>query len=445
MLALNVDTLDETATNAMLQHLLGPDISPGLMSDLFARSGGNPFFLEELATLMRSKPDGRGSESLELPSSLQGLVSARLDGLPLIEREILEDASVLGRRGPAVALRRLAEVRGHTSIGDSLSALAEKDLLVITRVDTGDWSFRSDVVRDVVYGRLTKSERARRHFRIAEFVKAGGAGERSPDAVAFHLRRSAELVREIGRISGVPDGVRDDALVWLRAAALAASGSSTPDVALRLYSQALGLLNETENELRVDLLLSRARAGVDARHLTGARADVAQAGRLAREHGFEHLAARGQLYMGEIEQVSANYEISIELLTDAIGRFRELGAAAGEAEGLRNLGMTYLVAGRLDEAERCIDDALAIFTRKARKPARPGRARTWPGSPSCGECSPRPKRVLELRSSCLNCSATRWASAGPAACWPTYGCTKADSLKPKSWPRRPCGQRVRAR
>ena len=113
-------------------------------ADLLARSGGNPFFLEELAALVRDDRRPAGETwpfRTELPSSLQALVSARLDGLPAAEREILEDAAVLGRRGLVSALRRMAsELRGETSIADSLSALAEKDLLVVTRVDTGTWS-----------------------------------------------------------------------------------------------------------------------------------------------------------------------------------------------------------------------------------------------------------------------------------------------------------------
>jgi len=225
LISVSVDPLDEPAALAMLHHMLGPEIEPRLQADLLARSGGNPFFLEELAALVRD--DRRPvteprADRTELPSSLQALVSARLDGLPSQEREILEDAAVLGRRGAVSALRRMAsELRGQTAIADALGALAEKDLLVITRIDRGDWSFRSDLVRDVVYGRLTKSERARRHFGIADYLAHGDEAERTVDAIAYHYRRAAELASEIGKVAGLPDDLRLRALDWLQKAATA--------------------------------------------------------------------------------------------------------------------------------------------------------------------------------------------------------------------------------
>ena len=54
-----------------------------LAAALLERSGGNPFFLEELVTLLgEAGVVGGGPEATELPDTLRGLVAARLDGLP---------------------------------------------------------------------------------------------------------------------------------------------------------------------------------------------------------------------------------------------------------------------------------------------------------------------------------------------------------------------------
>ena len=77
---------------------------------LLDRSGGNPFFLEELVALVGdadlAEPgllDGTGALG-DLPDTLRGLVAARIDGLTPAERGSLEDASVWGRSGPIKAL-----------------------------------------------------------------------------------------------------------------------------------------------------------------------------------------------------------------------------------------------------------------------------------------------------------------------------------------------------
>jgi tetratricopeptide (TPR) repeat protein len=288
-------------------------------------------------------------------------VSARLDGLPAGEREILEDAAVLGRRGPVSALRRMAsELRGETSIADSLNALNEKDLLVVTRVDTGNWSFRSDLVRDVVYGRLTKSERARRHFGIADYLANGEETDRAVDAIAYHYRRAAELASEIGKVAGLPDDLRERALDWLQKAATAASSVATFDAAQRLFGQALALTREDDVDRRATLLLARAKAAIEARELPLARADIATAAELATD-SRPLLRARARLYLGEVEQCSGNYERAVRLLRDAATRYRELEVESGVAEALRYEGMTQLFAGRFADAERCTTEALSIF------------------------------------------------------------------------------------
>jgi class 3 adenylate cyclase/tetratricopeptide (TPR) repeat protein len=364
LISVSVDPLDEPAAQAMLHHLLGPEIEPRLEADLLARSGGNPFFLEELAALVRDdrRPAGEPRpQRTELPSSLQALVSARLDGLPSGEREILEDAAVLGRRGPVTALRRMAsELRGETSIADALGALAEKDLLVVTRIDRGDWSFRSDLVRDVVYGRLTKSERARRHFGIADYLVNSDEAERAVDAIAYHYRRAAELASEIGKVAGLPDDLRERALDWLQKAATAASSSANLDAAQRLFGQALSLARDEDLERRAELLLGRAKAAIEARELPLSRADIAAATELT-DDTLPLLRARAQLYLGEVEQCSGNYERAVQLLRDAAARYRELELESGVAEALRYEGMTHLFVGRFVDAERCTTEALSLF------------------------------------------------------------------------------------
>jgi predicted ATPase len=70
----------------------GSAVPPGAHADLLERAGGNPFYAEEFARMVLEGRSDRG-----LPGSVQGLIAARLDGLALDEKELLQDAAVVGR------------------------------------------------------------------------------------------------------------------------------------------------------------------------------------------------------------------------------------------------------------------------------------------------------------------------------------------------------------
>ena len=67
------------------------------------RAEGNPLFLEQL---LRNAEEGAITE---LPGTIQSLVLARLDRLPVRDRRALQAAAVLGQRFPLYQLRAVAE------------------------------------------------------------------------------------------------------------------------------------------------------------------------------------------------------------------------------------------------------------------------------------------------------------------------------------------------
>ena len=114
---LNLDPLDADAVAALAGELLGPDVDPAVIDILRDRSGGNPFFVEELAALLRESGPADAPATIpagRLPATLRGLVAARLDALGAEERTVLEDCAVVGASGSIDAVRALSSARGHT-------------------------------------------------------------------------------------------------------------------------------------------------------------------------------------------------------------------------------------------------------------------------------------------------------------------------------------------
>jgi len=364
----NLDPLDRVATGALLEALAEGEIEQGLRDELLDRSGGNPFFLEELVALVvENEASGREPDAPErtrLPDTLRGLVAARIDGLAADERGTLEDASVWGRSGPVEALERMAEeVRSVHEIGPILAELVDKEILLVTG---SRWSFRSDLIREVTYGTMTKADRARRHYGIAHFIEANmvhkdDASFRAVDVIAYHYAAAAELANDIGSVDWLPSSVTDRALHWLELAAEHADVAQMPPVADRLYRQALGLVADDDTVRRARLLVGRARAAAALRELDEARSLLDEAVVLGEAVGDGATVARARLALGDVQQKSGELDDAIGTFDGAVERFRHLGDRAGMAEALRQRGMTQIFRGDNDAAEASISAAHELF------------------------------------------------------------------------------------
>ncbi len=359
--SLTLDPLDRDAAEALLSSLADHELPVELRTELIDRSGGNPLFIEELVSLMAQQAGGARPD---LPATLQGLISARIDTLGDEERAVLEDAAVWGGSGPVETLRKMAHARRN--VGDvrpALEALVAKDVL---GVEGEHWSFRSDLVREVAYAMLTKAHRAQSHYGIAEYLESispppAAAADRTVDIVASHYSRAADLALELGRVPAVPADVGDRALPWIEEAAHRATTAMMPPVALTLQSAALRLLGHEATRRRIDLLLARAGTAVELRQIEMAEIDVAEARLLATELGDGLAAAQATLVEGEIRLNAGDFASAEELFDAARGAFAELADEPGEAEALRQIGMSHIFRGRNVEAEHAVRDALTRF------------------------------------------------------------------------------------
>jgi class 3 adenylate cyclase/tetratricopeptide (TPR) repeat protein len=350
-LALHLEPLDEVATAELVRSLLCGDADTETVRFLLERSGGNPFFVEELVAFVEETRDGGGLR--ELPATLHGLVAARLDALAPGERSLLEDCAVVGGTGSVSAAIALAERADARQV---LDRLAERDLL---QIDRDEFHFKSELIREIAYGTLTKAERARRHAALAPILS--GRGEQVIDQAAHHLATAAELVEEIGAVPGVPADVRQQAAEALARAAERDEAVETWLPAEAHHDRALSLLGREPSPERRIALLGRAKARVQLRQLDDARADALTAleeSRVAEDRLHEAVALS---IIGEGEAAAGAYEVAESTFGDALRIWRELGDDSGAANVLRGLGMTHLFRGDLAEAERFVSEALGSY------------------------------------------------------------------------------------
>jgi class 3 adenylate cyclase/tetratricopeptide (TPR) repeat protein len=350
-LALQVDPLDDDATAELVRSLFCGDVDDETVAFLLERSGGNPFFVEELVAFVRDTP--QDDRMRELPATLHGLLAARLDALDPAERSVLEDCAVVGGSGP---LAVVASASGRVDAKRVFERLAERDLL---RLEGDDYHFKSELVREIAYGTLTKAERARRHAALAPVLAA--RGEVAIDQVAHHLATAAELVMEIGPAPGVPTDVQAQAVEALIRAAERDEAVESWLQSGRHYDRALALLAPEDGQARRRALLGRARAKVEQRRLDEARSDVLTVLDEARAAGDRPSEAAAVTLLAESEAAAGAYDAAEVTFSDALSMWRELRDDSGAAHVLRGLGMSHLFRGDLVQAERFVSEALASY------------------------------------------------------------------------------------
>ncbi len=348
--------LGPKAAAELTRSVIGADVDDDTVRTIFERSGGNPLFLEELASLVAD-----GGVVTDLPESLRAVVAARLDQLPPDQRLLLDNAAVLGPSGQIDALHRMSEWLELPFSSTTLRGLADSGLL---GVDDKRWRFKSHSVRDVAYQTLTKKVRAARHAATAQALQGK---QFNPDDVAHHLATAAELVNEIGPLNGVPPSIRRDAIEALDAAAQRAIEHGTLRQVVRLTTRAIELCDasfDTANPGRKSRLgLRRVSALIDMRQGERARseADAILADALVRNDRGAEAGARRQL--GVIFQTRGELPAARSELGRAVELYRMLGNDSDLADALRARGFLELFGGSMDDARWHLGEAEAIYTR----------------------------------------------------------------------------------
>ncbi|MDX6506463.1 MAG: hypothetical protein QOG06_1107 [Gaiellaceae bacterium] len=222
---------------------------------LAATAEGNPLFIEQLAATLA---EASGSAGTSLPTTVRGIVAARLDALPAAERSLLLDAAVVGRTFWRGALERVA---GNGDIPELLGALEGRDLVVreSASIFEGEqqYSFKHVLIREVAYELLPRARRQAGHARAAQFFEDSSSevGE-ATTALARHWRDAGDADRALD--------------YFIRAGEQAENGWAKDQAAI-LYREALDLVREDDGE-RVALLRRRvALARAAALHIPDAR------------------------------------------------------------------------------------------------------------------------------------------------------------------------------
>ena len=259
----SLSRLSPAEVNEFLAAVLEQDPPYRAVDALHTRTGGNPFFLEELVA-------GAGDlaiedlESVPLPWTVAEAVRRQVDGLDPEVRAVVSAASVLGRRVAFDLLASVTDLDEDALIAHLRTAV---DAGLVVEADADVFSFHHDLAREAIESGLLGRERRRLHEAALEAMRAEGTHDHV--ALTHHAQgagRYEEMVREarLGAKSSMRLGSTYQAL-QLAEAGLCEAEDDLELRALATEAAAMvGLLDDAADH--GDQWLAHARATGDVTH-----------------------------------------------------------------------------------------------------------------------------------------------------------------------------------
>lgn len=181
------------------------DVPAELINFIYERTGGNPFYLEEVLNYLIEKgvitSSARGPTvssnitTCEIPLTIKGVIASRLDSLDKGCKKILQEGSVIGKAFSRDILRQITSI--PEKMDRHLDTLVKLGLVKIINQDSREYTFRHALTQDVAYESLVKRDRRSLHRKIAYALKNAFGEEKICEGIAYHFGLSGDLPNAI--------------------------------------------------------------------------------------------------------------------------------------------------------------------------------------------------------------------------------------------------------
>jgi adenylate cyclase len=341
--------LSDDDARTIAQAVLDGPITDALAGYIHAKAEGNPFFTEQLLldlserkVLVRTA-DGyslRNESALEVPSSVNAVLVARLDRLVAGVKAVVQRGAILGREVDAAVLSRM---------------LRDEELPSIERAaDVGIWIsvahlrylFRHALLRDAAYDMQLESRRRELHRVAGEVIEALYPDDSmQDDALLEHWHVAGDLDRELRYVNRIAHRLID------------IEGQYA--AAQHLLERSLGRIGESDAR-RITLLnwISKAawRRAMNAEATMAAKA----ARSLAERFGDVSGLATSLHNLGVVAERQGMYKDAQASFEQSRALYEQLGDQAGVAANLNSLGIVATAQGSHEAAREYLETSLAI-------------------------------------------------------------------------------------
>jgi len=176
----NFERFTRNDCDKFVKHLLKVDELPKSLIELIGqRSDGNPLFIQEI---VRSLLDEniiklenntvliiKNLSKVSIPSSITGLIIARIDKLSASEHDLISKASVIG---PSFSYKIIKKLMNDKDINKHIDALIKAEMIFESQsFPEVEYSFHSTFIQEAVYQTLLLKRRRSIHLEVAMTIK----------------------------------------------------------------------------------------------------------------------------------------------------------------------------------------------------------------------------------------------------------------------------------
>jgi class 3 adenylate cyclase/tetratricopeptide (TPR) repeat protein len=348
-----IEPLPRDETEHLLADLLGasPDLLP-VKRLLIERTEGNPFFLEECVRDLVEKGVLLGERGayrkagaasrFDVPPTIQSVLAARIDRLPLAERQLLQSAAVIGKDVPLALLEATAEPT-VTNLAGSLRQLQDAELIYDVGLPTSlEYTFKHVLTHEVAYGTLIAERRRVIDGRVVTTLEG-----LYPEPTAEQIERLAH--------HAFRGEQWDRAVRYCREAGVRAFARSAHRVAVHYFDRALVALGHLPRtvataELAIDLRLDLRYALMPLGEFPRVGEHLSEAGNLARETGDQRRLGLVSAFLTNYYHLMGDVDRAIESGREALAIAERIHDRQTEILANAALGLTYYVVGDYPQA-----------------------------------------------------------------------------------------------
>ncbi len=363
LLEIDLNNLQPEAVRDFAELRLGGAIHEEFFELLVRTSNSNPFYLEQILEYFSESgllEEEKGQwtirdKNVKLSSSINAILTARIDRLSTLVKETVKAAAVIGREFEVPILSEVMKTQEEfiRRNGNATALLKEQ----IKRAERGQiwhamnelrYIFRHSLLREAVYSMQLRARLQQLHRHIGEAIErlyADNLDERYVD-LAFHYEQA---------------GIFDKTCEYLRKAADYARSNYQNQQALDYYERLLRKLSrqkdvadQIQTHLKKGKVLELIGKWDECEHA------YERALRLAKQSRDVLLLGQANNSLGRLLMLKGDYPKAMAILQTAAGLFESIDDKVGIAKTFGNLGNLYFRQGQYDEAKSFFEQSLEI-------------------------------------------------------------------------------------
>lgn len=357
----DLNFLSRAAVRQFAEYQLGGPISDSFLKMLLRTTNSNPFYLQQLLEYfieqeLLNQTNGEwvlADKNVQLSSSINAVLTARIDRLSSLVKETVKAAAVIGREFEVPILNEVMKSQQEFTTGqqDSSRLLAEQiqvaeDGQIWRAMSELRYIFRHSLLREAAYSMQLRTRLQQLHQSIAEAIERlypDKLEERYVD-LAFHYEQA---------------GITDKMRIYLRKAADYARRNFQNHQALEFYEKLLEKLNDQADlKHQIQTLLHKGRVQELIGEWDACTQTFRQALALAKKLKDILLLGAANNSLGQVLVLKGEYDEALVFLQRAEQLFASIDNLKGMAGVKGNLGNLYFRQGDYDRARLYFQDSI---------------------------------------------------------------------------------------